>query len=74
MTVKPGSGPETLAGARLCCVLMLILGGVVERISRLELSIVIEGVQVEFAGIRRQQYDNVAAPVLTVEGICPLQA
>jgi hypothetical protein len=72
LMLKLEKGPEALAVARLVCVLLLQLTNVVERISRLELVVVPGGVEVEFSGVRRQQYQNVEAKVITISGICPI--
>ncbi|MDB5071479.1 MAG: hypothetical protein JWM87_2590 [Candidatus Eremiobacteraeota bacterium] len=62
---------EVLAVARLMCVLMLYLTHTVERISKLDLETADSGVSVDFAGVRKRQYSNVAPITIIVAGVCP---
>ncbi len=65
---------EILVIARLTCVLLLQASQTVERISRLDLEAVKGGVSVEFTGVRKRQYQNVAPTIVNVSGICPTSA
>ena len=59
--------------ARLASVFFLKLSGTVEDILELEFELLSpEQLRVRFKGRRRQQYTNVAPPVIQFEGICPL--
>src|SRR3984893_4159185 len=60
------------AVARLACVLLLVLSGIVERIVKLDLTRVDGGVAIDFEGIRRKAYSNAPATRLLVSGTCPL--
>jgi hypothetical protein len=57
---------------RLWCVLLLRLTGTIERIIKLDLERVHEGIRVEFAGYRAKVYDNVEPTRIDVSGICVL--
>ncbi len=67
------NSPDSLAVARLMCVMLLILTGAVERILRLDLTLEAGGVRVEFEGRRHKVYSNVEAPRIAVSGICPIE-
>ena len=61
-----------LAAARLMSVMFLRLSGVVEEVTRLELQLNGERLQVGFSGRRFKVYSNVEAPPIEVAGYCDL--
>lgn len=63
---------ESLEAARLMCVYALLRSNTVERITRLDLRAVANGVVIEFSGVRARVASNVEPTVLSVSGICPL--
>ncbi len=63
---------EAIEAARLICVFSLLETHTVERITRLDMRRVAEGVAVEFAGVRERRASNVDPSIITVSGICPI--
>jgi hypothetical protein len=64
--------PVTLEVIRLVCAFLLIITNTVERITKLDVRRVEEGIAVDFAGVRDRQYVNVDPVTLTVVGVCPV--
>ncbi|MGA3037440.1 MAG: toll/interleukin-1 receptor domain-containing protein [Vulcanimicrobiaceae bacterium] len=69
---SPNEEALKLEAMRLVCVLFLTMTRTVERILRLELRFVTDGVAVDFKGVRARQAMNVDPTTLTVTGTCPL--
>jgi len=69
---SPNEEAIKLEAMRLVCALFLTMTKTVERIVRLDLRFVAEGIAVDFVGARARQAINVEPTTLTVVGICPL--
>jgi len=73
-----GDQASFVAIARLVAVCWLTLTGVIETITRLDLALTKTkgqpALRVLFEGTRRKLYDNAPAPVVRVEGRCPLRS
>jgi len=52
--------------------MQLILSGTVERVLKLDLTLVDDGVAIEFEGMRRRVYSNAPVIRILVSGTCPI--
>lgn len=72
VNAMPKGDDDVIPATKLLCVMLLILSGVVEHISRLDMELRPDGVRVDFEGIRHKVYSNVQAPRIAVSGVCPV--
>jgi hypothetical protein len=70
MRSSTGSLSELLPVARLTCVMLLILTGTVEHITRLDMTLANSAVEVRFEGVRHKAYSNCEPTVISVTGTC----
>jgi hypothetical protein len=63
---------DFVTAARLACVMLLVLTGTIEHVTRLEIKLVNEGAEIHFEGIRHRVYSNCEPSRIVVEGICPI--
>ncbi len=63
---------DTVPATKLVCVMLLILSGAVEHISRLEMSLERGDMRIDFEGIRHKTYSNAEPARITLSGVCPV--